>query len=114
VGHRNDPPREFPNRLVKVDTGEREATVWEEDATYPSEPVFVPDPDGGAEDEGVVLSVVLEPDEEATWLTGDPGEVADLLDPYPAERMSAYPVSTAVNSPANDGPALIEEVEVGF
>jgi len=68
VGHRNDPPREFPNRLVKVDTGEREATVWEEDATYPSEPVFVPDSDGDAEDEGVVLSVVLKPDEGSSFL----------------------------------------------
>jgi putative SOS response-associated peptidase YedK len=58
------------------------------------------------------MAVVLEPDEEETWLTGSPDEVADLLDPYPADRMSAYPVSTAVNSPANDAPALIEEVEV--
>lgn len=68
VGHRNVPPREFPNRLVKVDTREREAVVWEEEATYPSEPVFVPDPDGTDEDDGVVVSVVLEPDEGASFL----------------------------------------------
>ena len=29
---------------------------------------------------------------------------------YPADRMSAYPVSTRVNSPRNDDPALIEHV----
>ncbi|MEF8852550.1 MAG: SOS response-associated peptidase [Haloarculaceae archaeon] len=59
------------------------------------------------------MAVVLDPDEEETWLAGDTAEVADLLDPYPADRMRAYPVSTAVNSPANDSPALVEEVEVG-
>jgi len=59
------------------------------------------------------MAVVLDPEEEETWLTGDTEEVADLLDPYPAERMRYYPVSTAVNSPANDSQALIEEVEVG-
>ena len=68
VGHRNLPPREFHNRLVKVDIHERETSVWEEDSTYPSEPVFVPNPDGTEEDDGVVVSVVLEPDEEASFL----------------------------------------------
>jgi putative SOS response-associated peptidase YedK len=59
------------------------------------------------------MAVVLSADEEDTWLTGDADEVAGLLDPYPAERMRSYPVSTAVNNPANDSPALIEEVELG-
>jgi putative SOS response-associated peptidase YedK len=59
------------------------------------------------------MAVVLSPDEEDTWLGGDADEVADLLDPYPADRMRAYPVSTAVNDPANDSPALVEEVDVG-
>ena len=59
------------------------------------------------------MAVVLSPEEEETWLTGDTSEVADLLDPYPADRMRSYPVSTAVNNPANDSPALIEEVEAG-
>jgi len=57
------------------------------------------------------MAVVLDPDEEETWLTGDPDEVADLLEPYPGDGMQAYPVSTAVNSPANDSPALVEPVE---
>jgi putative SOS response-associated peptidase YedK len=59
------------------------------------------------------MAVVLDPDEEETWLTGEAAAVDDLLDPYPADRMRSYPVSTAVNSPANDSPALVEEVEVG-
>jgi len=59
------------------------------------------------------MAVVLDPGEEETWLGGDTDAVADLLDPYPADRMYAHPVSTAVNNPANDSPALVEEVEIG-
>ncbi len=57
------------------------------------------------------MAVVLEPGEEDRWLTGDPDEVEALLDPYPADEMRAYPVSTAVNNPANDSPAVVEPVE---
>ena len=58
------------------------------------------------------MAVVLEPDDEATWLHGDPDEVASLLTTYPDDELTAYPVSTRVNSPANDAPDLIERVEV--
>ncbi|WP_254279099.1 SOS response-associated peptidase [Haloarcula marina] len=57
------------------------------------------------------MAVILDPDEEETWLTGDTEAVSDLLDPYDGE-MRTYPVSTAVNSPANDDPSIIEEIEV--
>lgn len=33
-----------------------------------------------------------------------------LLVPYPADEMKCYPVSTKVNSPANDEPSLIEPI----
>ncbi|WP_193310196.1 SOS response-associated peptidase [Halorubrum halophilum] len=56
------------------------------------------------------MAVILEPDEEETWLRGDPDAAADLLDPYPATDMTAHPVSTRVNSPAVDAPELIEPV----
>ncbi|MDI6696404.1 MAG: SOS response-associated peptidase [Anaerolineales bacterium] len=47
------------------------------------------------------------------WLT--PGEqpierLQALLQPYPADEMKAYPVSTLVNSPANDAAACIQPV----
>ena len=42
---------------------------------------------------------------------GDGVGVADLLDPYDGP-MRTYPVSTAVNSPSNDSPEIIEEVDV--
>jgi len=56
------------------------------------------------------MAVILDPDEEATWLRGDPDEAAALLDPYPSGEMTAYPVSTRVNSPGVDAPELIERL----
>lgn len=38
----------------------------------------------------------------------DPGELQELLGPYPAEEMEAYPVSTLVNNPVNDVPECIQ------
>lgn len=60
VGNRERPPEAFQNQLVKIDVRERSATTWSEDATYPGEPVFVPAPDRENEDDGVILSVVLD------------------------------------------------------
>ncbi|MFC4406877.1 SOS response-associated peptidase [Haloarchaeobius iranensis] len=55
------------------------------------------------------MAVLLAPEEYETWLHGDADEAETLLDPYPADAMRAYPVSTAVNDPSNDGPSIIEE-----
>lgn len=68
VGNRRPRPADLPNRLVKVDVEERETTVWEEAGTYPGEPVFVAAPDAEAEDDGVILSVVLDTDAEKSFL----------------------------------------------
>jgi putative SOS response-associated peptidase YedK len=57
------------------------------------------------------MAVVLNPDEEETWLHGDPDEAFELLDPAPADGWETYPVSTRVNRPANDDPELVEAVE---
>ncbi|MDY6779220.1 MAG: carotenoid oxygenase family protein, partial [Halobacteria archaeon] len=65
VGNRDE--GDFPNRLVKVDVKEHEASVWDEGG-YPGEPVFVPSPEGEEEDDGVVLSVVLDPEAETSYL----------------------------------------------
>ena len=48
------------DRIVKVDTTDREAIGWSEDGCSPGEPVFVAEPDSGAEDAGVLLSVVFD------------------------------------------------------
>lgn len=54
-------PSDFPDQLLKVDVESGEIATWHEPAAYPGEPVFVPSPrPGRAEDEGVLLSVVLD------------------------------------------------------
>ncbi|ELZ34521.1 hypothetical protein C474_02411 [Halogeometricum pallidum JCM 14848] len=58
------------------------------------------------------MSVILAPEEEETWLRGDAEEAASLLDTFPDAEMRAYPVSTRVNSPANDDADIVEPVDV--
>jgi len=57
------------------------------------------------------MAVVLAPEDESTWLRGDPADAAALLEPYDG-AMRAYPVSTAVNDPGNESPGLLEPVDV--
>jgi putative SOS response-associated peptidase YedK len=43
------------------------------------------------------------------WLAPGPSPIAEaLLHPYPADALEARPVSTRVNSPKSDDPAIIE------
>lgn len=51
------------------------------------------------------MAAILPEEIEREWLAD-----ADVPDPIDGEELRAYPVSTAVNSPANDGPELVEEV----
>jgi len=65
IGNRVE--RDFADQLVKIDVPGGGAQTWHEAGTYPGEPVFVPDPDGDADD-GVLLSVVLDPDADRSFL----------------------------------------------
>ena len=59
------------------------------------------------------MPVILPPDAYDRWLDPEPqapADLAPLLVSYPADAMSLYAVSRAVNSPANDSPACIEPV----
>jgi beta,beta-carotene 9',10'-dioxygenase len=47
------------DRIVKADVAARTSTVWAETGCYPGEAVFVAAPDAEREDDGVLLSVVL-------------------------------------------------------
>jgi carotenoid cleavage dioxygenase-like enzyme len=51
---------DWTDRIVKADVEARTTSVWREPGAYPGEPVFVGRPDQQAEDDGVVLSVVLD------------------------------------------------------
>jgi putative SOS response-associated peptidase YedK len=51
------------------------------------------------------MPVILPPDAYTQWLDSapqTPDSLQPLIKPYPAEEMSAYPVSTLVNNPKND------------
>jgi putative SOS response-associated peptidase YedK len=61
------------------------------------------------------MPVILSPDDYELWLDEDLRKrelLKDLLRPYPAEEMLSYPVSTAINSPQNQGATLIERMTV--
>lgn len=60
VGLRPDRPNDFSNQLVKINITKRETLRWYADDCYPGEPIFVPTPGASAEDDGVILSVVLD------------------------------------------------------
>jgi carotenoid cleavage dioxygenase-like enzyme len=47
-------------RIVRVDLGDRSSISWAQPDCYPGEPVFVARPDAEQEDDGVLLSVVLD------------------------------------------------------
>jgi putative SOS response-associated peptidase YedK len=51
------------------------------------------------------MPVMLKPDTYAQWLDSapqSPNRLQNLLVPFPASEMEAYPVSMLVNSPSND------------
>jgi putative SOS response-associated peptidase YedK len=62
------------------------------------------------------MPVILPREAYAVWLDPtltDPQAARALLRPLPAEHLHAWPVSRRVNRPANDDPALLEEVDAG-
>jgi putative SOS response-associated peptidase YedK len=57
------------------------------------------------------MPVILAPGDWDAWLeavTKNAGGLQSLLKPYPAEGMTAWPVSTMVNSPRNDSVECVE------
>ena len=58
----------FAGGILKVDVTTGEAERWTEPNAFAGEPVYVPRPGAEREDDGVLLSVVLEPDRGASSL----------------------------------------------
>jgi putative SOS response-associated peptidase YedK len=59
------------------------------------------------------MPVILHPEEYAIWLdrnVTEPEKLKSLYQPYPAELIEMYPVSSLVNSPKNDSEDLIQPV----
>jgi putative SOS response-associated peptidase YedK len=57
------------------------------------------------------MPVIIAPGDYDQWL-GDEPDPADLIRPYPADRMAAWPVSTRVNKPENDDARILDRIGV--
>uniref|UniRef100_A0A8C7Q7T6 Retinoid isomerohydrolase RPE65 n=1 Tax=Oncorhynchus mykiss TaxID=8022 RepID=A0A8C7Q7T6_ONCMY len=51
----------IPDRICKLNVKTKDTWVWQEPDSYPSEPIFVQTPDSVEEDDGVLLSIVVNP-----------------------------------------------------
>jgi putative SOS response-associated peptidase YedK len=58
------------------------------------------------------MPVILHLDDEAAWVSPEssPEHAQALLQPFPANLMSVYEVSSKVNSPANNTPDILQRV----
>lgn len=78
----------FVDGLVKTDTLEGASRIWEHPKQTPGEPVFIPRPGAEDEDDGVVLSVVLDGSSGRSYLL--------CLDARTMEEMGRAEVGRAV------------------
>ena len=80
-------PRGFYDQLVKIDSSTRTTITWAQDGCYPGEGVFVGRPGRDAEDDGVLLSVVLDAARGISFLlvldAADLTEIARAELPHP-------------------------------
>jgi len=89
------------------------AGLWEPPAAGGSSPtcaILTTEPNEVARPIHDRMPVILDPADYALWLDPAvtvPAEVRPLLRPFPAEAMTAFPVTTAVNNPAFDDPACL-------
>lgn len=68
IGVRDAKRSGFIDRIAKLDVERGEQAEWQERGAYPSEPIFVRRPGGRDEDDGVLLSVVLDAPERTSYL----------------------------------------------
>jgi len=93
------------------------AGLWEPPAREgapPSCTILTTDPNEVTRPVHDRMPVILAPADYAPWLDPQPNrnlQLRALLKPFPSEAMTAWPVSTAVNSPKCDEPSCLEPVE---
>jgi len=78
----------FFDGLVRVDMERRQELIWREHAQTPGEAIFVPDPNGKGEFDGVLLSVVLDGNRGKSYLL--------CLDPKTMKEMGRASLEKAV------------------
>jgi beta,beta-carotene 9',10'-dioxygenase len=80
-------PRSFVTRIQKADLNDGSTLEWGAADCHPGEPVFVPSPDAREEDDGLLLSLVLDARRGASFLlvlgARDLGEIARAAVPHP-------------------------------
>lgn len=58
----------YYDSVIKVDVNTGAHVHWTMEGAYPGEPIFVPNPEGKAEDDGVVMTNVLDSKKKETFL----------------------------------------------
>jgi putative SOS response-associated peptidase YedK len=56
------------------------------------------------------MPVILPEEHHDAWLSAEAGK--EVLVPFPADRMRAWPISPRVNTPGNDDPEIITPIEL--
>jgi carotenoid cleavage dioxygenase-like enzyme len=64
------PESQFLDRLLRIDVGKGDSLIWQQEHCYPGEPVFIANPNGDStkEDNGVLLSLVLDAQAKKSFL----------------------------------------------
>jgi putative SOS response-associated peptidase YedK len=109
----------YPYFLAKTDGGLFAfAGVWDRWAPREGDPVetcaiLTTEPNAVAKQLHDRMPVILDPAAYQRWLDpeADLAALRDLLVPFDANQMTAYPVGRAVNKVENDGPECIERAE---
>ena len=57
------------------------------------------------------MPLIIAPSDYEPWLNDDP-DPSDLMQPFPAEPMRMWPISTRVNKPENDDPSIVQPIEM--
>jgi len=57
------------------------------------------------------MPVILPEEQHDAWLLGEAGK--EILIPFPADRMKAWPISPRVNSPKNNDPDILTPIDLG-
>jgi len=68
VGFQTGIVNDLDNQIVKLDVTSHAVLHWYHPGFYPGEPLFVARPDAAAEDDGVLLSVVLDSHRNTSFL----------------------------------------------
>jgi putative SOS response-associated peptidase YedK len=58
------------------------------------------------------MPAILREEDHEAWLKGNEADAKAALKQYPDDLLTAYPISTRVNTPKNNGESLLEPVKI--